>query len=169
MKKLLVALAMVMLAAAISEAQEQKIGYVNLQRALGESAKGKKARDEFKGQVDKLQASLKRRKDELEGMKDQLEKKATVMKDEERLELEDDYRKKLRDFERSYKDSQADLQKKDTDLTGMILGELQEVIADYGKRNGYSLILEASASSVLYGDEKLDLTDDVIKLYNDRD
>lgn len=168
MRKLLLAFFCLTLIAPAVHAQEQKIGYVNLQRALGESNKGKKARDEFKAQVDKLQASLKKRKDELEQMKEQLEKKATVMKEDERMELEDDYRKKLRDFERSYKDSQADLQKKDNDLTGAILGELQEIIANYGKSNGFSLILEASASSVLYGDEKLDLTDDIIKLYNDR-
>ena len=98
---------------------QSKIGYVDLQRALNESEAGKKAKDEFKVQVDKLQAPLKKQKDEIDSMKDQLDKKALVMKDEERASLEDDYRKKLRDFERNYKDSQADLQKKDNELTGV--------------------------------------------------
>lgn len=164
--KTIAALLVCLALAAPVMAADLKVGYVNLQRALGESNKGKKAREEFKAQVDKLQGSLKKKKDELEKMKEQLEKKATVMKEDERLDLEDDYRKKMRDFERAYKDSQADLQKKDGDLTSTIIGELQEVIAAYGKENGYSLILEASSSSVLYGDEKLDLTEDILKLYN---
>src|SRR5437762_1575327 len=87
-----------------------KIGYVDLQRALNESDAGKRAKEEFKVQVDKLQGSLKKQKDDIDSLKEQLEKKALVMKEEERANLEDDYRKKLRDFERNYKDSQADLQ-----------------------------------------------------------
>lgn len=169
MKKTLAAGLLALAMALPASAADLKIGYVNLQQALAESNKGKKARDQFKVQVDKLQASLKKQKDELESMKEQLEKKANVMKDDERLELEDDYRRKLRDFERAYKDSQADLQKKDSDLTGTLIGGLQEVIAEYGKENGYSIILEAGASAVLYGDSELDLTSDIIRLYNKRD
>jgi outer membrane protein len=143
-----------------------KIGYVDLQRALNESEAGKKAKEEFKVQVDKLQAQLKRQKDEIDSLKDQLEKKSVVMKEAERTNLEDEYRRKLRDFERNYKDSQADLQKKDNELTGAIIKDLQEVIRDYGAREGYTLILEATSSAVLYGDKSADLTEDIMKLYN---
>ena len=113
-----------------------KIGYVDLQRALNESESGKKAKEDFKVQVDKLQAQLKRQKDEIDSLKDQLEKKSVVMKEEERANLEDEYRRKLRDFERNYKDSQADLQKKDNELTGAIIKDLQEIIREYGEREG---------------------------------
>ncbi len=143
-----------------------KIGYVDLQRALNESEAGRKAKEDFKVQVDKLQGQLKRQKDEIDSLKDQLEKKSAVMKDDQRANLEDEYRRKLRDFERNYKDSQADLQKKDNELTGAIIKDLQEVIRDYGEREGYTLILEATSSAVLYGAKSADLTDDVMKLYN---
>lgn len=143
-----------------------KIGYVDLQRALNESEAGKKAKEEFKVQVDKLQGQLKKQKDEIDSLKEQLEKKALVMKEEERASLEDDYRKKLRDFERNYKDSQTDLQKKDTELTGGIIKELQDVIREYGEREGYTLILEATNSAVLYGAKGSDLTDAIMQQYN---
>jgi outer membrane protein len=143
-----------------------KIGYVDLQRALNESEAGRKAKEEFKVQVDKLQGQLKRQKDEIDSLKEQLEKKSVMMKDDQRANLEDEYRRKLRDFERNYKDSQTDLQKKDNELTGAIIKDLQEVIRDYGEREGYTLILEATSSAVLYGAKSADLTDDVMKLYN---
>ena len=143
-----------------------KIGYVDLQRALNESESGKKAKEEFKVQVDKLQGQLKKQKDEIDNLKEQLEKKALVMKEEERSNLEDDYRKKLRDFERNYKDSQTDLQKKDNELTGGIIKDLQEVIREYGEREGYTLILEATNSAVLYGTKSADLTDAIMQQYN---
>jgi outer membrane protein len=145
-----------------------KIGYVDLQRALNESEAGKRAKEEFKVQVDKLQAGLKKQKDEIDSLKEQLEKKSLVMKEDERSNLEEDYRKKLRDFERNYKDSQTDLQKKDNELTGAIIKDLQEIIRDYGEREGYTLILESTSSAVLYGSKSADLTDTIMQEYNSR-
>ena len=166
MKAVLWMLAGVLLANVAWAEGAPKIGYVDLQRALNESAGGKKAKEEFKVQVDKLQAQLKRQKDDLDNMKDQLEKKSLVMKEEERGNLEEDYRKKLRDFERTYKDSQADLQKKDNELTGVIIRDLQEIIRNYGERENYTLILETGSSAVLYGAKGADLTEAIIDEYN---
>jgi outer membrane protein len=166
--KVLHALAVAMVLVTSASAQEIKIGYVDLQRALNESEAGQKAKGEFKKQVDKLQADLKRKKDELDGLKDRLEKKALVMKEEERREMEKDYQRKMRDFERDYKDSQGELQLKDNELTRDLLQELQVVIAEYGKNGNYTVILELSSSSVLYGDPKVDLTDQIIAAYNNR-
>jgi outer membrane protein len=154
--------------ASLALAEEPKIGYVDLQRALNESDAGKKAKEEFKVEVDKLQARLKKQKDEIDNLKEQLEKKSLVVKESERGNLEDEYRKKLRDFERNYKDSQSDLQKKDNELTGYILKDLQEVIREYGERQGYTVILENSSSAVLYGAKNADLTDEIIQQYNGR-
>src|SRR5258706_12215448 len=94
---LLVALAV----AGSALAQEPKIGYVDLQRALNESEAGKKAKEEFKVQVDKLQVDLKKQRDEIDRLKEQIEKKSLVLKEEERRNLEKDYEKRLRDFERA--------------------------------------------------------------------
>lgn len=167
MKRFLWVLPLFLLAAQ-APAQEPKLAFVDLQRALNESAAGKKARDEFKGQVDRLQASLKKKKDDMDALKDRIEKKALVMKEEERANLEEEYRRKARDFEREYKDSQADLQRKDSELTAVILKDLQEVLREIGERDGYTMIFEESSSAVLYGKKSIDLTDELLREYNRR-
>jgi len=154
--------------AAGATAQQIKIGYVDLQRALNESDAGKRAKERFKTQVDKLQGDLKKQKDQLDSLKDQLEKKASVMKEDDARDMQKDYEKKLRDFERNYKDSQGELQQKDNELTVELLKELQGVIEQFGKEGGYSIILEQSSSSVLYGSPELDLTEQIIARYNAR-
>lgn len=166
--RVLYGLALAMVLVTSASAQDIKIGYVDLQRALNDSEAGKKAKEEFKKQVDKLQVDLKKQKDQLDSLKDRLEKKALVMKEDERREMEKDYQRKLRDFERNYKDSQGELQLKDNELTRDLLQELQAVIAEYGKKGNYTVILELSSSSVLYGDPKVDLTDQIIAAYNKR-
>jgi outer membrane protein len=145
---------------------ETKVGYVDLQRALNESDSGKKAKEEFKVQVDRLQDKLKKQKDEIDNLKDRLEKKSLVMKEEERGNLEEEYRKKMRDFERNYKDTQADLQKKDSEMTGAIVRDLQEIIREYGEREGYTVILETSSNAVVYGAKNADVTETIIQRYN---
>jgi len=160
------AAASLLLAVQGAQAQQIKIGYVDLQRALNESEAGKRAKEEFKKKAEKLQGDLKKQKEDLEEMKEQLDKKALVMKDEERRSAELQLQKKLRDFERSYKDSQGELQLKDNELTADILKDLNKIIQEYGKREGYTLILENSSSTVLYSASDADLTDKIIAEYN---
>jgi outer membrane protein len=167
MKGSIVMLAAVLLAGPAVWADEFKLGTVDLQRALNECDAGKKAKEDFKTQVDKLQAELAKQKGEIEKIKDDVEKKGMVLKDDERKNIERDYQKKLRDFQRTYKDSQAELQQRDNELTSEILRQLQEVIAEYGAKQNYTLVLEASnTGAVLYGSRAVDITDQVIQEYN---
>ena len=156
-----------LLAAPPARAEEMKIATVDLQRALNECDSGKTAKENFKSQVDKLQADLNKQKSEIEKIKDEVEKKGMVLKDEERKNIERDYQKRLRDFQRTYKDSQAELQQRDNELTSEILRDLQEVIAEYGAKQNYTLVLEASnTGAVLYNSRAIDITDQVIQEYN---
>ncbi len=150
-----------------SAAQDFKIGTVDLQRALNESDAGKRAKEDFKVQVDKLQADLSKQKDEIEKIKTDVEKKASVLKEEERKNIEKDYERRLRDFQRTYKDSQEELKQKDNELTAQILRDLGEVIQEWGPKQGYTLVLEASNTGVvLYNSKAIDVTDQIIEAYN---
>lgn len=151
-----------------AEAETLKIGYVDLQRALNESEAGKKAKDAFKGEMTRMEQKLERNKAEVQKLGEELEKKMTILRDEERDSLERDYRQKLRDFERLYKDSQQELKIKDRDLTGRILEELREIILDIGQQGSYTVILEGNNTVVLYGAKTIDLTEQVIQTYNQK-
>lgn len=167
MKRLTVALLGLVLTASAAAATDLVLGTVDLQRALNESESGKKAKEEFKVQVDKLQAELGKQKADIEKIKEDVEKKGLVLKEEERKNIEKDYQRRLRDFQRTYKDSQAELQQKDQELTNEILRELQEVIVEYGAKSNYTLILEASnTGAVIYNSRAVDVTDKIIEAYN---
>ncbi|HUE39464.1 MAG TPA: OmpH family outer membrane protein [Candidatus Binatia bacterium] len=167
MKRSIMVFALLLLTAPAIRAEELRIATVDLQRALNECDSGKNAKENFKSQVDKLQADLNKQKSEIEKIKDEVEKKGMVLKDEERKNIERDYQKRLRDFQRTYKDSQAELQQRDNELTSEILRDLQEVIAEYGAKQNYTLVLEASnTGAVLYNSRAIDITDQVIQEYN---
>lgn len=169
MKRSVLLLTILLLAAAVARADDLKLGTVELQRALNECDAGKKAKENFKSQVDKLQADLNKQKTEIEKIKDEVEKKGMVLKEEERKNIERDYQKKLRDFQRTYKDSQAELQQRDNELTSEILRDLQEVIAEFGAKQNFTLVLEASnTGAVLFNSRAIDVTDQIIQEYNNK-
>lgn len=147
-------------------AADMKVGIVDLQRALNESSAGKKAKDQFKGEFDKMQNGLKSEKDSLDRLKEDLDKKSTVLSDDQKKAKMEDFERRRRDLRRKLEDSDAELRKKDQELTGSILKDLAVVIQEIGERDGYTLILENSSSSVLYGSKSIDITESVIKAFD---
>ena len=143
-----------------------KVGYVDLQAALNTSSAGKKAKDSFKAEVGRMEQKLEKRRKKVEKLKEELEKKALLLRDNERVALQRDYRQELRDFERLYKDAQEELKIRDRELTARILVELRQVVNDLGEKGSYSVILEGNNTVVLYGSKSIDLTESVIKAYN---
>lgn len=143
---------------------EMKIAYVDMQRALNESNAGRKAKNEFRSEIARLQSKLQRQQSEVQALKDELDKKGMLMRDEERRNLQDDYSNKLRDFERAYKDSKDELQQKDNEVTGAIIRDLAYVVRNLGERSGYTVILEKG--SLLWATSSIDITDQVIREYN---
>jgi len=149
-----------------ASAADFKVGIVDLQRALNESSSGKKAKDQFKGEFEKMQNGLKSEKDSLDRLKEDLDKKSAVLSDDQKKAKMEDFERRRRDLRRKLEDSDAELRKKDQELTGSILKDLAVVIQEIGEREGYTVILENSSSSVLYGSKSIDITDSVIKAFD---
>jgi len=147
-------------------AADFKVGIVDLQRALNESNAGKKAKEQFKGEFEKMQNSLKGEKDSLDRLKDEIDKKSSVLSDDQKRSKAEDFERRRRDLSRKLEDSDRELRKKDQELTGSILKDLAVVIQEIGEREGYTVILENSSSSVLYGSKSIDMTDSVIKAFD---
>lgn len=143
-----------------------RVGYVDLQQALNSSSAGEKAKDSFKAEVERMEQVLEKRRAKVEKLKGELEKKALLLRDDERVALQRDYRQELRDFERLYKDSQEELKIRDRELTARILVELRQIVNAIGEQGDYSVILEGNNTVVLYGSKSIDLTEAVIKAYN---
>jgi outer membrane protein len=156
------------LALAVPAFADVKIGIVDLQRALNESAAGKKAKEQFKVEFDRMQGSLKGEKDKLDKMKEDLDKQGAVLKPDDRKAKADEFDRRQRDLRRKLEDSDAELRKKDQELTGDILKDLAVVIQEIGQRDNYTVVLENSSSSVLYGAKSIDMTDEVIRSFDAR-
>lgn len=166
MKRLVGALLTVLLLASPALAVDNKIGYVDLQKALNTSEAGKAAKERISKKVKEYEGTIDTRQKEIKKLKEELEKQAMLLSEDARGAKERDYQQKVKEFQRFTKDIQEELQQKDADFTKQILEELFKVIKEVGEKEGYTLILEQSESSILYADEKVNLTDKVIKAFD---
>jgi len=146
---------------------EMKIAIVDFQKALEMSGEGKKAKAVFSKKVETVQGELKGKQEELDRLKGELERQGGVLSDEARTEKEKSYQYKLRDFQRLYKDAQEELQREDAELSDKILKGLRAVVEKIGSQDGYELVLEKSSGGVLFNSSSVDITDKVIKMYDE--
>ena len=162
--RLMAALVPIVLMVAVPARAQVKLAYVDVQRALNECEAGKNAKAEFRTKVQGVEQRLQGEENDVARLKDELEKKGMLMKPEQRQNLQDEYVNKAKNFERNYKDSKDDLERKDQEITAMIIHDLAQVIRDVGEKSGYTMVMEKG--SILWGTPSIDITDQVIRTYN---
>ncbi len=161
-----IAAGVALLLATAAPAADLKIAVVDMQRALNECDAGKKAKDQVKLKFEKAQGELKRQKDELDKQQEDFDKRALVLKMDQQRDMQKELETKTLDFKRKYEDFQRDLKRIDAELTSGIVEQLYGVVAEYGAQKGYTMVLETSSGVLLSSDKSVDITDEVIKLYN---
>ncbi len=146
--------------------QELKVGFVTIQKAISQSTRGKDARASFQADLKDKQEALSKEKAAIEKQQKDLEKQAVLMKASERTKAQRRLQLRARDWERKMRDMREELSLRERELTQEILKDLQKIIVEVGKTGKFTLILERS--QLLYIDKGTDITDEVIKLYNER-
>jgi len=150
-------------AAAISG--DIKIGYVDLNKVQTQSKAGKDAIKNVEKMFKDKQAQLDQRQDELEKLLQELDKQAAVLKPDVKKQKEDKLQKDYKELQRFKSDSEDELNKKKAEIAKQLFDEIAAVINKFGKEEGYTLILERAV--VLYAPEAVDVTDKIIKAYDD--
>ena len=147
-------------------AAEFKIGYVDLNKALNESEKGKSAVKILEDMVKEKQSVIIEKEKELKALDDEIAKQASILNPDAIKEKQEKREKLMRDYQRMVKDSQDEVQQKRNDFMEAIIKDLRKTIVQIGKEKGYSIIFERVASGILYIPEEADVTDVLIEQFN---
>jgi outer membrane protein len=143
-----------------------KIAFVDVQKVLVRSVAGVAAREQLEKEKATMQKDVDTRRTEVDKLREELEKKGLVLSADAKREKEETLQRKVRDLRRLVDDFQKELERKEQALTQRILLELTTVIEKIGKERGYYLIMEKRGASVIYGDAEADITEDIIKVFD---
>ena len=137
-----------------------------MQRVLARSAAGVAAREQLEREKTAMQKEMDGKRQELEKLRDELEKKGPLMSVDARREKQEQFDRKRRDAARLADDLQKELEKKEQQLLQRVLQEISGIIERFGKERGYHLIVERRGAVVLYAAAEADLTDEIIRVYD---
>lgn len=146
-------------------ADAPKIGTVNFQKIFENSAGGQAVKDQVNAEGQRMEQDLQRRADEIKAMEERLSKDTGVMskeaRDEQRWEME---RKadELNTLKRNYERRIQDLQMR---LVNEVRQAVLSVVQAHARKENFTLIVEDIG--VVYAAPHLDITDTILKQYNE--
>lgn len=143
-----------------------KIGVIDFQRILETSEAGKAAQTEINAEGLKMEKDLEAKGKEIEALEKKLERESMVMSKEVQEEKKREIRIKINDIkglQRKYVEISKRLEAR---IVSRIQKDVFKLVKDMGKAGGYLMILEKRAGGVIYSPSTIDVTDELIKMYN---
>lgn len=166
----------------VPDAAAARIGVVNMQGVLSGSVAGKEATQTLEKEKARLQGVLRTKKDEVDKIaKDaqtlqvEIEQKGAIWREEERNRKTTELRRQQREIireqdelKRLVEDSQRDLAERQRQAITLIIKELRDVVHQIGRDEKFDLILDSTASGVLFATPASNITEKVIKAYDSK-
>lgn len=150
-----------------ASAEAAKVAVVDVQRAVMQTEDGIRAQGTLKKLFDRRQQELDAKQVELAKAREDIERQARVLSREALQRRMEDWQKRMIDLQTNFVEYNKELQKRQGELTGPIIKKVFAVIARLAKKNGYELVVDKQA--VPYVRPDLELTDQVVQLYNTGD
>ena len=150
---------------AAGRAADQKIGYVDLQRALNEVDEGKSAKALLQRDFADKQKTLDAKKAEFEKLQADFEKQAVVMSEQARKDKAQDLDRRARELQALFVNLQKDLSDRERDATRGIFDRMAAIAREIAEADGFTYVLEKGAG-IVYAPPALDLTNELIRKYN---
>jgi len=145
-----------------SYAQELRLAYINLKKVLDKYEKVADGEEQLVKQAEKKNTEREKLVKEIKSLREKLDLLKDKRKEKKQQELEEKV-KKLQDF--TY-ETRAGLRQKRDEKFREIMKEVKDVLEEYGQSRNYNIIIDDTL--LLYKDSNLDVTEDVIKILNQR-
>ena len=134
-----------------------KIGVMNLQKVLAISVTGQAVKTAVTKKFDGYQVKLRKEEESLMVLKDEIEKKSAVWSEDVRTKKEREFKRRVEDLEQESKYASNDMKEFEKNQVEPLLLELEKIIEEMGKADGYTLIIDNS-KGILYQDDAIDIS-----------
>jgi len=151
---------------AVAQDKALKVAVINISEAIVRSNDGQEALKQIQTRFAPKEGDLQRQQKEIADLQNQLRTQERTLSEEARARLARSIDEKTRILNRAAEDAQAEFQQAQQDVGAEISRRMMGVIEEYIKTSGFTLVLDASQSPILYVEPSLVITDKIIELYN---
>lgn len=163
---LCVVAALVVVAAASAPAAETTVAVIDVQRVVTESDPGKDALQRLRVLQEEKIAEGQNLQQELDALREQFNKQRFTLAEDKLEELNTQMEDKTIALQRFEDDAKRALEEARRTYLGRLEESIMPVINEVGKERGMTLIFNKYQSGLVYADEAVDITDDVIRRFN---
>lgn len=145
-----------------------KIAFVDVQRALLTIEEGKAKRKELQDWAAPRQEELQRLDQEIQSLQQELATKQQSATLEQLSDLNRRLTAKRREFEDKQRQYSRELEEKQNDVLRALGEKLERLLKEYADAQKYTAIFILQPDQVAYVANSADITDTLIKLYNEK-
>jgi outer membrane protein len=143
-----------------------KVAVVDMKEFQQRSMAFQKLAEELREKYESLKEKLDREKEQIVELEEELRKQSMMLS----LDAREDKQKKLEKKKRYFKYLQNEYtqQMKDAENEARrkVTEEVAKLVEGIGEKKGYLLILDKGTVGLIYADESIDITDEVIEAYD---
>jgi len=159
-------MAVVVAAVALPAAAQNKIAVIDVQRVVTESDPGKEVMQRLKALTDAKSQEGQALQQQFAALQEQFNKQRFTVSEARQAEMS----KEIEDKQIAIRRFQDDAQREVQDAQRRELGGLEErilpIINQIGQEQSFTLIFNKFQSGLVYADETVDITDEVIRRFN---
>ena len=154
--------------AAAGSAASGKVGVISIRQAIVATAEGKQASAELQSQFAPRQTELENLNKQINDLRQRLQAGQGKINADEEARLTKDGQRLAAQLERKQNEYQEDVNAAQGDVIDKIGRKMVDVLDRYARENGYVIVLDSSAQNtpILYASNQIDVTQDIIRLYD---
>jgi len=155
-------------AAASAAAPPTKVGVIQIQAALAATKEGQKAAADLEVKLGPRKKELDGKQAEIKDLQEKLQRGGNTLSDSAKEDLTRNIDAKTKSYNRELEDAQAELEQEQQKVVGALGQKMMAVIDKYAQQNGFAIVLDVSSQTtpVLYASNTVDITKEVIDLYD---
>jgi len=143
---------------------QTKVGVVNLQKAVLESAEIKAASAAMEARYKPRVAAIEQLNKDIAAIGENLQKNAGKLTPQAEASLNSEGQRKQRDAQRLQEDLQADVERERNDILGKATTKMQDVVKQVAEAKGLDIVVDVPYA--VYFKAALDITPDAIAAYD---
>jgi outer membrane protein len=145
-----------------------KIGVLSVRQAIVNTAEGKQASAELQSQFSARQSEIENMNKQISDLRQRLEAGRNTLSPDEQGRLTRQGEALAKQLQRKQEDFQEDVNAAQQDAFDRIGRKMMDVLDRYSRENGYMAVFDTSAqaSPIIYAANTIDVTQDIIKLYD---
>lgn len=145
-------------------ASQVKIGFIDLQRIIENSDKGKEFRERLFQFRKEKERTLAVKQEEVNRMRQDFQQKSFTLSDSARLDKQQELRQKELEFKNLSESYRQEVLMEGRKLQTLMFRELSDLVKSMGEKEGFTIILDKDV--LIYASDSIDITAKVIELYN---